>query len=172
MKSDQVDDILAQWQRVRPDVDVSPMAIVFRVKRLARSFERATASNFARHGLEPGEFDLLATLLRSGPPHRLSAGALGRALMITSGSVTNRVDNLEDRDLIRRIDDPDDRRGVLIELTPRGLRAVDAALEHHVATERDLIDALTPAQRTQLADLLRRLLLAVGDDIGARAPVK
>src|SRR6185295_15946198 len=92
-------------------------------------------------------------------------GALGRALMITSGSVTNRVDNLEDRDLIRRIDDPDDRRGVLIELTPRGLRAVDAALEHHVATERDLIDALTPAQRTQLADLLRRLLLAAGDDL-------
>lgn len=169
---DQVDDILAQWQLVRPDVDVSPMGVVFRVKRLARAFERATARNFSRHGLEPAEFDLLATLRRAGAPYRMSAGALGRALMITSGSVTNRVDGLEDRALIRRTDDPDDRRGVLVELTPKGLRMVDAALEHHVETERGLLDGLTAAQRAQLADLLRRLLVALGDDIGARAPLK
>jgi DNA-binding MarR family transcriptional regulator len=92
--------------------------------------------------------------------------------MITSGSVTNRVDGLEDRGLIRRTDDPDDRRGVLVELTPRGLRMVDAALEHHVETERDLLQGLTATQRNQLADLLRRLLIALGDDIGARAPLK
>jgi DNA-binding MarR family transcriptional regulator len=170
--SDQVDEILAQWQRVRPDVDVSPMGVVFRVKRLARAFERATARNFVKHGLEPPEFDVLATLRRAGAPYRMSAGARGRALMITSGSVTNRVDGLEDRGLIRRTDDPDDRRGVLVELTPKGLRMVDAALEHHVATERGLLDGLTAAQRTQLADLLRRLLIALGDDIGARAPLK
>jgi DNA-binding MarR family transcriptional regulator len=171
VKRDLVDDILAQWQRVRPDVDASPMAVVFRVKRLARTFERATAKNFASLDLEPGEFDLLATLRRAGPPHQMSAGALGRALMITSGSVTNRVDRLEDRDLIRRTDDPDDRRGVLVELTTKGLRAVDGALERHLAIEHELIAALSPAQRTQLADLLRRLLLALGDDVGARSPV-
>lgn len=171
MKRDLVDDILAQWQHVRPGVDASPMAVVFRVKRLARTFERATAKNFASLGLEPGEFDLLGTLLRSGPPHRMSAGALGKALMITSGSVTNRVDRLEERDLIRRTDDPDDRRGVQIELTAKGLRAVDGALDRHLAIERELIAALSPAQRTQLADLLRRLLVALGDDVGARSPV-
>ncbi len=172
MKPDQVDQILAQWHRVRPDLDVAPMGIVFRVKRLARAFERATARNFANHGLEPGEFDLLATLRRAGEADRMSAGALGRALMITSGSVTNRLDGLEDRGLIRRLDDPDDRRGVLIELTPKGHRAVDAALEQHLETEQHLVDALTAAQRTQLTDLLRRLLVALGDDIGARAPLK
>jgi DNA-binding MarR family transcriptional regulator len=169
---DQVDQILAQWQRVRPDIDVSPMGVVFRVKRLARAFERATARNFGRHGLEPAEFDLLATLRRAGEPYRMSAGALGRALMITSGSVTNRVDGLEDRGLIRRADDPDDRRGVLVELTPKGLRMVDAALEHHVETERGLLEGLTTTQRKELADLLRRLLIALGDDIGARAPLR
>lgn len=169
---DQVDEILAQWRRVRPDVDVSPMGVVFRVKRLARAFERGTARNFRRHGVDPAEFDLLATLRRAGEPYRMSAGALGRALMITSGSVTNRVDGLEDRGLIRRTDDPGDRRGVLVELTPKGLRVVDAALEHHVEAERGLLEGLTAAQRAQLADLLRRLLIALGDDIGARAPLR
>jgi DNA-binding MarR family transcriptional regulator len=163
MKADQVDAILAMWRRARPDLDPSPMAVVFRVKRLARAFERATAKNFERHGLEPGEFDLLATLRRTGPPHRLSAGKLATALMITTGSVTNRVDGLEVAGLIRRLDDPDDRRGVLVELTAKGLRQVDAALEHHLATERDLLTGLTPVQQTQLADLLRRLALAHGD---------
>lgn len=139
------------------------MGVVFRLKRLARAFERATAKNFARHGLDPGQFDLLATLRRTGPPHRLSAGKLATALMITTGSVTNRVDGLEVAGLIRRLDDPDDRRGVLVELTARGLRQVDAALEQHLATERELLAGLTPAQQTQLTDLLRRLALAHGD---------
>ena len=169
MKSDQVDAILAMWRRARPDLDPSPMGVVFRLKRLARTFERATAKNFARHGLEPGQFDLLATLRRTGPPHRLSAGKLATALMITTGSVTNRVDGLEVAGLIRRLDDPDDRRGVLVELTAKGLRQVDAALEQHLATERELLAGLTPAQQTQLTDLLRRLALAHGDAADAAA---
>jgi len=164
MKADHVDRILAQWRRVRPDLDPSPMAVIFRLKRLARTFERATAKNFARHGLEPGQFDLLATLRRSGPPHRLSAGRLAQALLITTGSVTHRVDGLEVAELIRRVDDPDDRRGVLVELTAKGLRRVDVALEDHLAIERDLIAALSSNQQAQLADLLRRLALAHGDD--------
>jgi len=172
VKSDQVDRILAQWRQVRADVDVSPMGVVFRVKRLARMFERATAKNFAGHGLDPGEFDVVGTLRRGGAPFRMSAGELGRALMITSGSVTNRVDGLEARELIRRVDDPDDRRGVLIELTPKGLRLVDAVLENHVETERQLLEALTLPQQTQLADLLRRLLIGLGDDVSPRTPAK
>lgn len=163
MARDHVDQILAQWRRERPDADVSPMGVVGRVKRLARLFERATSDNLARHGLEPHEFDVLASLRRAGSPYRLPAGHLGRALMITSGTVTNRIDRLETAELVRRTDDPDDRRGVLIELTPKGLRRVDSVLEHHLETERQLIATLKKEQQRQLADLLRRLLIAQGD---------
>lgn len=163
MKRDHVDQILAQWRRERPDQDASPMGIVGRVKRLSRVFDQETTQTFARHGLEPREFDVLATLRRSGAPYRLAAGQLGRALMITSGTVTNRIDGLEAAELVRRTDDPGDRRGVLVELTPKGLKQVDAVLEHHLETERRLLATLTGPQQGQLADLLRRLLLAHGD---------
>jgi len=162
-EGDHVDLILKQWRQQRPDVDASPMGVVGRVKRLAQVFERATRDNFARHGLEPWEFDVLASLRRSGPPHRLSAGHLGRAMMITSGTVTHRLDRLESAKLVRRTDDPQDRRGVLIELTAEGLRRVDSVLEHHLRTEVELIAGLTRPQQAQLADLLRQLLMARGD---------
>lgn len=163
MTRDHVDRVLAQWHNERPDIEVSPMGIVGRVKRLAHLFERATRENFAESGLEPQEFDVLASLRRTGSPYRLSAGRLGRAMMVTSGTVTNRIDGLETAGLVRRIDDPDDRRGVLIELTPRGLRRVDSVLERHLDTERRLIAALTKGQQGHLATLLRRLLIAQGD---------
>jgi len=163
VKLDHVDQVLAQWHRERPDVDVTPMGVVSRVKRLAKLFEQATSENFARHDLEPREFDVMATLRRSGPPYSLAAGALGRALMITSGTVTNRIDGLEANGFVRRVDDPDDRRGVRIELTGAGLRKLDAVLAHHLATERALLAALSDAQQTQLAGLMRRLLVALGD---------
>ena len=163
MTRDHVDQILAQWRRERPDADVSPMGVVGRVKRLARVFEHSTRETFARYGLEPHEFDVLASLRRAGSPYRLPAGQLGRALMITSGTVTNRIDRLETADLVRRTEDPDDRRGVLIELTSKGLRRVDSVLEDHLQTEMLLIAALTRTQQRQLADLLRRLLIAQGD---------
>ena len=163
MTRDHVDEILDQWRQQRPDVDVSPMGVVGRVKRLARVFEHGTRETFAQHELEPWEFDVLASLRRAGPPYRLSAGRLGRALMITSGTVTNRLDRLESAGLIRRTDDPDDRRGVLIELTAKGLRRVDSVLTHHLRTEAQLIAALTNPQQERLAELLRRLLVAQGD---------
>jgi DNA-binding MarR family transcriptional regulator len=163
VKSDHVDRILEEWQRERPDVDVAPMGLVMRVKRLARLLDQATTANFARHGLERGEFDTLSTLRRAGAPYQLTAGALGRALMITSGSVTNRIDGLEAAGLVRRIDDPDDRRGVRVELTAAGLRKVDSVLGHHLALERELTASLGAAQQRQLVQLLRQLLLALGD---------
>jgi DNA-binding MarR family transcriptional regulator len=163
MPRDHVDRILAEWGRERPDADASPMGVVGRVKRLARLFERATRDNFARHGLEPWEFDVLASLRRSGAPYRLAAGQLGGALMISSGTVTNRLDRLEGKGLVRRTDDPADRRGVLIELTAKGLRLVDAVLEHHLRVEAQLLGGLTGAQQERLATLLRRLLIALGD---------
>jgi DNA-binding MarR family transcriptional regulator len=170
MTEDLVDRILAQWRRARPDLDPSPMGVVFRIKRLARLFERATARSFASHGLEPGEFGALATLRRTGPPHRMSAGRLGHELLLTSGSTTNRIDRLEAAGLIRRLDDPDDRRGVLVELTAVGLRRVEAALERHLAIERELLSALTAPQQEQLVGLLRKLVIALDEPAGGAEP--
>jgi len=134
---------------------------VFRIKRLARLFERETARNFAAHGLEPAEFSVLATLRRTDPPYRMSAGKLGHALMLASGSTTNRIDRLEASGLIRRVDDPNDRRGVLVELTALGLRRVEAAVEHHLEIERAMISALTEPQQEQLVGLLRKLVVSL-----------
>ena len=163
MTEDLVDQILAQWRRARPDLDPSPMGVVFRVKRLARLFERATARSFAAHALEPGEFSALATLRRTGPPHRMSAGRLGHELLLASGSTTNRIDRLEAAGLIRRLDDPDDRRGVLVELTALGLRRVEAAVEQHLTIERELVSALSGPQQEQLVGLLRKLVVALDE---------
>ena len=157
---DLVDDLVAQWRRARPDLDPSPMAVVFRIKRLARLFERATAGNFAAHGLDPSEFSVLATLRRTAPPHRMSAGQLAHALTLATGSTTNRIDRLEAAGLVRRLDDPDDRRGVLVELTALGLRRVEQAVEHHLAVERELLAPLTETQQAQLVNLLRKLVVA------------
>lgn len=161
MKIDHVEQILSQWRVQRPDLDVAPMAVVGRIKRLARLLEQITRDNFARHGLEPWEFDVLASLRRASPPHRLSAGALGKAMMITSGSVTHRIDGLESRGLVRRAADPEDRRGVLIELTREGLQCVDAVLVHHLAAEQQALAALSPTRQKHLATLLRDLLLTM-----------
>lgn len=172
MNQDMVDAIIDQWRSARPDLDAGPMAVVFRVKRLARLFEKETAKNFAAHGLEPSEFSVLATLRRTEPPHRMSAGKLGHALMLASGSTTNRIDRLEAAGLIRRADDPDDRRGVLVELTALGLRRVDAAVEHHLGIERQLVSALTAAQQEQLVGLLRRLLVSLDEPAPGKDPSK
>ncbi len=140
------------------------MGIVGRVKRLAKLFEAATSQNFARFELEPWQFDVLASLRRAGAPFRLAAGALGRSMMITSGSVTNRVDGLERRGLVKRVRDPADRRGVLIELTPEGRRLVDEVLSHHLTVERGLVASLSTPQREQLASLLRGVLVTLEDE--------
>lgn len=156
--SDRVDHILAQWARERPDLDAAPMGIIGRVWRLARHTDRAVESALAPTGLNAWEFDVLATLRRSGPPYALSPGALIDSLMITSGTMTNRIDHLERAGLVRRSPNPDDRRGLLIELTQPGLLRIDHALEVHVANEHRLLERLSATERQQLASLLRRWL--------------
>ncbi|EHP42587.1 marr family transcription regulator [Cupriavidus basilensis OR16] len=155
---DRVDRILAQWARERPDLDAAPMGIIGRVWRLARHTDRAVESALASTGLNTWEFDVLATLRRSGPPYALSPGALIDSLMITSGTMTNRIDHLERAGLVRRCPNPDDRRGLLIELTQPGRVRIDHALEVHVANEHRLLEGLSAAERKQLASLLRRWL--------------
>lgn len=156
--SDEVDDLVAAWRRERPDVDTSPMEVLSRVDRLARHVDRARAAAFSRHDLEGWEFDVLAALRRSGAPYRASPGALVRETGVTSGTMTNRVDRLVSRGLVRRDSDPDDRRSVRVELTPAGQTAVDGALVDLLGAERDLLAGLDGDGRTALSDALRRLL--------------
>jgi DNA-binding MarR family transcriptional regulator len=156
---DEVDRLIECWQRERPDLDVAPMQVLSRVTRLARHLDRARRQAFAGQDLEAWEFDVLSALRRSGQPYQLSPGRLLHETLVTSGTMTNRVDRLAARGLVERLPDPADRRGVQVRLTAKGLRTVDAALESLLAGERDLLRGLKPADSRRLADLLRTLTL-------------
>ncbi len=156
---DEVDDLVAAWRAERPDVDVEPLQVVSRVSRLARHTDRARRAAFASHGLELGEFDVLAALRRQGSPYRLSPGALLRTTLVTSGTMTNRIDRLEQAGLVRRTPDPQDKRGVLVTLTPQGAARVDAALTDLLDAEHALLASLSAGDRQLLAGLLRILLI-------------
>ena len=157
--TDEVDQVVAQWTAQRPDLDVTPLLVLSRIWRLARHLDRARAAAFAGHGLEAWEFDVLSSLRRQGPPYQLSPGGLLRATMVTSGTMTNRIDRLEQAGLVRRDPDPRDKRGVLVTLTAAGMRRVDLALADLLNRERALLLALDQAQRHELASLLRLLLI-------------
>jgi DNA-binding MarR family transcriptional regulator len=154
---DHVDRVLEQWASERPDLDASPIGIIGRISRLSRAIDRQLKIVFDVHGLEAWEYDLLASLRRSGPPYELTAGELLDALMITSGAVTNRIDRLEQRGFVRRTRAPEDRRVVRIQLTPAGRAAVDGTIGDHLANEADILRALTPADRRRLERLLRKV---------------
>jgi DNA-binding MarR family transcriptional regulator len=156
--SDEVDDIVARWRAERPDLDYSPLQVLSRVSRLARHLDRARRAAFAAHGLEAWEFDVLSALRRQGTPYQLSPGALLRATLVTSGTMTNRIDRLEAGGLVRRHPDPLDKRGVLVELTGDGLRRADAAMADLLERERQLLHGLDADQQHELAGLLRVLL--------------
>lgn len=160
---DSVDRVLEQWAAERPDIDASPMGIVGRVQRASHLLDRRLRETFSEHGLALWEFDILATLRRSGPPYRLTAGELVASSMVTSGAITNRVDRLYERRLVTRETDPANRRSVLITLTQEGHALVDAALIDHVANETHLLSVLSPQEQAQLAGLLRKLLIDLGD---------
>lgn len=160
MESDAVDQILAQWQRERPDLDVSPMGIIGRMGRLAKHLEKAIAQTFSEFDLTVAEFDVLAALRRSGQPYQLSPTALFQTMMVTSGTMTHRIDQLEKGGLVRRIPDPNDRRGTLIELTPEGFDRIEQAVTAHVENEHRLLSELKPSERETLAILLRQILVS------------
>lgn len=160
MQQDPVDKILSQWQRERPDLDVSPMGIIGRLGRIRKHLERGIQAVFSEFGLQAGEFDVLATLRRSGDPYQLSPTQLYNTLMISSGTMTHRLDGLEQAGWIVRTPDPHDRRGTLIQLSPQGLELVDKALEAHVRNEHSLLRALSDSEQETLANLLRKLLLS------------
>jgi DNA-binding MarR family transcriptional regulator len=158
---DGVDAIVEQWKTERPDLDPSPIGIVGRVSRLARELEARLEPVYKAHGLEPGWHDVLATLRRSGPDYRLRPTDLTNATMLTSSGTTKRLDKLEQAGLIRREADPNDRRGTLIGLTDAGRERIDAVTAAHLANEAELISALDSDEQAVLADLLRKLILAM-----------
>ncbi|HEX5510255.1 MAG TPA: MarR family transcriptional regulator [Actinomycetales bacterium] len=155
---DEVDRIVAAWRRERPDLDVSPLEVLSRVSRLARHLDRARRAAFAVHDLEPWEFDVLSALRRAGEPYQLSPGQLVTQTLVTSGTMTNRIDRLVDDGYVERHRDPSDRRGVLVRLTPQGRQVVDAAMTDLLHEERRLLAGIKPADAGRLASLLRTLV--------------
>jgi DNA-binding MarR family transcriptional regulator len=153
---DEVDRLIAAWKRERPDLDLSPLSVLSRITRIARHLDIARRDAFG--DLENWGFDVLAALRRAGAPHQLSPGQLMQETMVTSGTMTNRLDRLEELHLITREQDPDDGRGSLVTLTKAGVRAVDSALEDLLENERKLLKALTLKDRDTLAELLSTLV--------------
>jgi DNA-binding MarR family transcriptional regulator len=154
---DHVDRIVEQWARERPDLDSSPLHVIGRISRLAGTVDELLRPVFAARGLGDGDFDVLATLRRSGAPYELTPGELGASTMVTSGAVTKRVDRLERAGLVERRVDEADARGRRIRLTERGIAMIDESYAVHMDNEARMLAGLTPEERTDLVRLLRRL---------------
>ncbi|HMD11842.1 MAG TPA: MarR family transcriptional regulator [Marmoricola sp.] len=159
---DEVDQLVEAWHRERADLDLAPVEVFSRISRLARLLDRARRQAFTAHRIEPWEFDVLAALRRAGAPYQLSPGRLLHETLVTSGTMTNRVDRLAGRGLVDRLPDPSDRRGVLVRLTAEGKSTVDAAFEELLAHERALLAALPADDRATLATLLKTLMTPLG----------
>lgn len=156
---DRAANAVAQWQRERPDLDVRPMAVFGRLSYAAFVVARDKLNPlFARFGLQSGEFDVLATLRRSGVPFALTPTELYEATMVTSGAMTNRLDRLEKAGLITRGPHPQDRRGVIVQLTEGGRDLIDEAVTAHVENEHQVLSVLTREEQDRLADLLAKLI--------------
>ncbi len=161
---DSIDRIMAQWAKQSPDLDVEPMALIGRLQRVSKALTREMEATFARHGLTGPSFDVLATLLRSGVPHALSPNELLETMMITSGTLTNRIDQLEKSGFVTRAGNKQDKRSVIVSLTRKGLAIIDKAVTAHVETQTRLTGGLTPAEHKLLNQLLQRFLSTLPED--------
>ena len=156
-----IEKIRAQWAHQRPDLDTKPMALIGRIIRLSAQLTEEMSRTFARHGLNGASFDMLATLLRSGPPHALSPNQLLETMMVTSGTMTNRIDQLVKDDLVSRIENANDKRSVLVQLTSKGHQIIDAAVTDHVDTQKKLTASLPEEEQIALNVLLQDYLAAL-----------
>jgi DNA-binding MarR family transcriptional regulator len=157
--NDEVDRIVDAWEHERPDLDFAPLQVLSRVGRLARHLERARRIAFAASDLELWEFDVLSALRRAGDPYQLSPKALLQQTLVSSGTMTNRIDRLVERELVERKTDPNDGRGILVVMTGRGRDRVDSAIALLLQEESDLLDGLSVVERERLSGLLRKLSL-------------
>jgi DNA-binding MarR family transcriptional regulator len=155
---DPTDRMLTGWDEARPDLEVGRLQVTARLSRIGAHLARRQEATFSRFGLGRGEVGLLSALRIAGPPYRSSPTRLAKGLMLSSAGVTSRIDRLEGRGLVRRLDDPNDRRGVVIELTDAGLEIVDAAVAANTVSEHQLLDRLDPGEITALEEILRKLL--------------
>ncbi len=156
---DEVDRIVDAWSRERPDLDFSPLQVLSRVGRLARHLERARRTAFEASDLELWEFDVLSALRRAGAPYRSSPKALLQQTLVSSGTMTNRIDRLVTRQLVERRTDPNDGRGILVVMTPGGRERVDAAIRTLLVAESELLERLSAPDQERLSALLRKLSL-------------
>jgi DNA-binding MarR family transcriptional regulator len=155
---DKVDEILRQWRRERPDLDVTPMGLIGRISRIERLVDEQMRAVSAKFGLERWGFDVLASLRRAGKPYQLTPTSLFHSLMLTSGAMTNRIDRLETAGFVKRLEDPADRRGVLVSLTKEGLKVIDKAVAAHMQVEEAMIASFSSGDRKRFEELLRILL--------------
>ncbi|WP_327087655.1 MarR family transcriptional regulator [Nonomuraea sp. NBC_01738] len=160
---DAVDAIAKQWAVARPDLDVTPMSVVGRLSRASRLLEREIKDFFAAHNLEPWEFDMLATLLRSNLEHSMCMKDLAGSALVSPGALTNRMDRLVERGLVTRYPLPENRRMVIVTLTPEGERLANDLVALHMANEAALLSPLTAEEQQVLATALRKLLVSLGD---------
>ncbi|MFI2764696.1 MarR family winged helix-turn-helix transcriptional regulator [Streptomyces echinatus] len=162
---DAVDAIIGQWAEERPEVveDLWPVQLFGRIQRLARVVDKSARAAAAAHGVEHGEFDVLTTLQRSGPPYTLTAGAFVKASMVTSGAITNRIDKMEAKGLVERVRDDDDRRTIKIRLTEHGHEITRAAFADHLANYAQLLADVDRGVVDKTAEGLRRVLESLGD---------
>jgi DNA-binding MarR family transcriptional regulator len=156
---DEVDRIVDAWMRERPDLDFSPLQVLSRVGRLAKHLDRARRAAFTASGLDSWEFDVLSALRRAGSPYQLSPKALLQQTLVSSGTMTNRIDRLVERRLVERRGDPNDGRGILVTMTSTGQARVDAAISQLLAAEAELLDNLSAADQERIGNLLRKLSL-------------
>lgn len=161
VQPDALDRILKQWKTVRPDLNAWPMAVIGRISRLERLIDEQMKAACSGFGIERWGFDVLATLRRSGAPFALTPTQLYRSLLLTSGAITNRLDRLETAKLLVRSSDPNDRRGVLVKLTDKGLKLIDEAVIAHMEIEARMLSQLSLKSQKELADLLRQVSYSI-----------
>jgi DNA-binding MarR family transcriptional regulator len=167
---DHVDRVLAQWARERPDLDTGPMGVIGRLKRLHERLSEELARVYGAHGLTAAGFDVMATLRRAGPPYALSPSALIEWTMVTSGTMTNRLDRLEAAGLIERRRNPEDGRSSVVALTDKGVALIERVLAEHVANQHRLMQGLSPEMRAQLDAGLKAWLGLLEETEPGQAP--
>lgn len=163
MEKDMIDDLRADWNDQRPDLDTEALGVVLRIQALAKLLGDQAAQQLGPFELQWWQYDVLATLRRQGAPYRLAATELANAVMLTSGAMTNRIDRLVEAGLISRVADKEDRRRIFVQLTAEGLELIESAAEIRFQTATDAINCLDDRQTAQLSDLLRLVLLAQED---------
>lgn len=157
MQGDEVDKIITTWQAARPELDFSALSVFSRLSRVAKHLAKIRAAAFESAGLESWEFDVLAVLRRAGTPQGVSIKVLVQETMVTSGTMTNRLDRLSQRQLVRRLPDPNDGRAALVQITTQGTARVDTAIAELLRAENAALKDLTTLERQRLASLLSKL---------------